>query len=353
MNITALIESREKNWQELEAFVARLNSFGGRASLMPEEVARFTALHRAVCADLALCRSYRLPPGTIAYLNDLVGRSHNLLYTDQSVTLRSCLRMLIHEAPYRIFNDKTFWTAMLLFWGPFFLSWFLAATSPGFAEKIVGQETLDAMEQMYSISFEEMESSSRFGMVGFYIQHNASIGLMCFALGALFMVPGILITLFNAVQLGTIFGYMTHSENSANFFEFVTAHGPFELTAIVLASGAGLRLGFSLIHTRGLAREDSIRLAAKEAVPIITVATLLFCFAALIEAFVSPNPMGFVKVLGIHPHAVKISIAVICTFMLLYYIVVLGYLQTLQRRRERGSQELFGLEHGEQIDVKE
>ena len=44
-----------------------------------------------------------------------------------------------------------------------------------------------------------------------------------------------------------------------HFFEFVTAHGPFELTAIALAAGAGLRLGVGLFATAGLTRLDSVR----------------------------------------------------------------------------------------------
>lgn len=332
MNVSALIKSREKNWQQLEESIHKLRQIGGLGKMSAEEIAHFTALHRAVCADLALCRSYRLPPGTAKYLNDLVGRSHNQLYRDQSITFASWMRMLMFEAPYRILIDKTFWVAMFLFWGSFLFCAFYAANSPDFAEKIVGSTTLNTMEDMYSVSFGELEPSRRLSMVGFYIFNNASIGLVCFAFGILYMVPGLLYTLFNGIFLGTIFGHMYQSAYSDHFFEFVTAHGPFELTAIVLASGAGLRLGFSLIHTRGLTRGDSLRLASREATPIISVATLLFCFAAVIEAFISPSPMSMLQYIGLQPRVVKSAIAILCAFTLIFYIFGLGTLQYLRKR---------------------
>ena len=54
--------------------------------------------------------------------------------------------------------------------------------------------------------------------------------------------------------LDTWLGLMVGGDN---FFEFVTAHGPFELTAIALAAAAGLRLGIGVFHTAGLTRRDS------------------------------------------------------------------------------------------------
>ena len=333
MNVAALIKSREPQWQELETYLTLLGSSFGKRKLTAEQVARFAALHRAACADLALCRSYRMPPGVIKYLNDLVGRSHNRLYRDQTVTLQSWLRMIFFEAPQRIFSDPAFWTAMCVFWGPFLFCAVWAANSPELAQKIVGQEMLDAFESQFEAGFNGMDFNHRLIAVGFYIRNNAGIGLTCFALGILVMIPGLMVTLFNAIFLGTLFGYMYGSAHSANFYEFVMAHGPFELTAIVLASGAGLRLGFSLIHTRGFTRHDSLRLAARETVPIITVATILFGMAAFIEAFISPSPMGFAEYIGLTPMLIKSAVAEICTLLLVLYIVFLGGMQTLEKRR--------------------
>ena len=153
-------------------------------------------------------------------------------------------------------------------------------------------------------------------MFGFYVWNNAGIGLRCFSMGLLLGVGGLFATLFNAVLLGTIFGHMTTVPQADHFFDFVTAHGPFELTAIVLSSAAGMRLGFSIISTGGLSRGDSLLRAGREAMPTMGAAILLFVGAALIEGFVSPSA---------EPYAVKVGVACLCTVLLLLYFFVLGF----------------------------
>ena len=100
-------------------------------------------------------------------------------------------------------------------------------------------------------------------MAGFYIQHNTTIGLQCFAWGLFFGLGSLYELLSNGMILGTVFGHMAVSPNARNFFTFVTAHGPFELTAIVFSGAAGLRLGSGLIDTQGQTRLASLRREAR------------------------------------------------------------------------------------------
>ena len=112
---------------------------------------------------------------------------------------------------------------------------------------------------------------------------NALPAACCWAIGGLFELT------FNAGFLGAAFGHMARAPQRANFYEFVTAHGPFELTAIVLSAAAGMRLGFSLVETRGLSRGASLRQAGQEAKTTISAAIILFALAAVIEGFLSPS----------------------------------------------------------------
>ena len=102
-----------------------------------------------------------------------------------------------------------------------------------------------------------------------------------------------------------------------NFFEFVTAHGPFELTAIVLSAGAGLKLGMSWIAPGQLTRGDSMRKVGGEALPIMGAAVVMFFLAAMIEGFVSP--VNYI------PFEVKQGVAAVSTMLLMFYFVVLGF----------------------------
>lgn len=339
MNIGELLESRKAQWQELEELLSKFGSVTHRRRMGAKDVTQFTALYRGACADLALSEAYQLPGGVVQYLNDLVGRAHNQLYRDQTVTFRTWMRTLMTETPRKIFADPCFWFTMFIFWVPFFTCMWLGASDPDFAAAIVSLEQLEQCEDMYSKPIWDNPPGDRARMVGFYIFNNAWIGMKCFALGILGVVPGVLITLYNACTLGAIFGHMVTVEGGShdNFFEFVTAHGPFELMAIVLAVGAGIRIGFSLIHTRGFTRGDAVAKSAKDATPIITAAVICFCVAAFIEGFISPVKLDIGTL--ITSHTVKKILAVVSAGLLFFYIIILGGLSHLAFKRSQRTEK--------------
>jgi uncharacterized membrane protein SpoIIM required for sporulation len=101
-----------------------------------------------------------------------------------------------------------------------------------------------------------------------------------------------------------------------NFFHFVRAHGPFELTAIVLSAGAGLRLGLAWIMPGQLSRGASLQKTGAEMMPVMCSAMVMFLFAAIIEGFLSPSAA---------PLWVKSGVAILSSVALAFYFVVLGF----------------------------
>ncbi len=316
MKVATLLEQRRKNWSELEQLcisMARLRRVGVPA----ETAARFAALYRAACADLALADAYQLPPNTVQYLHRLVARAHNQLYRSRRFDIRSWGRLLMVDVPQRLFHDRCVHVALLLFWSTFIGSALLAYYDPNWSAHAMPDAMRQQLEENFKDPLGARPAEANLQMAGFYIQHNTSIGLRCFAWGIL-VVPGLYETLTNALVLGAAFGYMGRPEviEGTHFFEFVVGHGPFELTAIALSAGAGLRLGLGWIHTGGLTRMKSLQQAANRAMPVMGSAMLLFFLAALIEGFVSPTAL---------PFPLKAAVAVFSSSLLMFYFVVLGY----------------------------
>lgn len=319
MKVSELLQQRRENWQELEQLCEEAQS-RRKSRISPAAVSRFASLYRAACADLALADAYQLPPNTVDYLHRLVGRAHNQLYRSRQFDLASWARLLLHEAPQRIFNDRCVQVAFCTFWGVFILSAVLAFSKslwPGYAEQILGEGMVEMLETNFKDPIKGRDASANYVMAGFYIHHNTGIGLKCFAFG-LAVIPGIFICIYNAAVLGASFGYMARPDVSEgmNFFHFVTAHGPFELTAIVLAAGSGLRLGWSWIFTNGYSRSASLRQTGEYCMPIIGAMMVLFFLAALIEGFLSPSSA---------PYWVKAAVAILSSGILLFYFVILGF----------------------------
>jgi uncharacterized membrane protein SpoIIM required for sporulation len=325
MNVAKLLENRREQWNELERLCdvmevrGRTDRSGREQHRGAAGITRFSSLYRSACADLALADAYQLPPGTVTYLHRLVARAHNQLYRANRFEPKRWGEIVFRQAPQQIFADPCVRVAAVIFFGLFSLSMYLAKQEtlfPTFASSMVGEEMLEQMEEMYEKPI-NASLDHYVPMSGFYIQHNTSIGLKCFAYGIL-ILPCLFALASNAIQLGTVFGYMARPDivGSDNFFEFVTAHGPFELTAITLAAAAGLRIGLGLFSTRGLARADSLRLSAYRAVPVMAASAVLFTLAALTEGFLSPSPL---------PYLFKAIWSVVSAGLISFYFVVLGF----------------------------
>jgi uncharacterized membrane protein SpoIIM required for sporulation len=320
MNVAKLIASREDQWQELEKLCSLR-----RADLKkdPDQLIRFSELYRGACADLALAESYQLPPQTVDYLHRLVAVAHNQLYRSSRLQWHHWYRVIFEDTPRAIFNEPCVHFCFVVFWGFFLAAAWLAyedAIWPDFANEVVGKQNLETFEEMYG-GFNGRGFGGNSLMTGFYIFNNAGIGLSCFV-SMLLLLPGLVTLSYNAVHLGAVFGYMFRpdlGDASVHFKTFVTAHGPIELTAIVLSAGAGLKIGMSWLITGGLSRLDSLYQTARESLPLAMSAVILFCLAALIEGFISPIPEDYV------PWWIKGAISVFTSLILMFYFVVLGY----------------------------
>jgi len=318
---TAVLERRQREWSELSGLCERLET--GPATVAVAERTRFALLYRGACADLALADHYQFPAGTVEYLHQLVSRAHTQLYRSRRFEYAAWSRTLLQAVPAQVLRDRCVWFSFVLFWSLFFLSGYFAWNDriwPNFAKSILTEGMIDQLEEMYAKPIDADRTSVQPFMASFYFKHNTSIGLSSFVGGAA-ILPGIAIEVFNAVTLGTVFGHMLRPDVPAreNFLTFVTAHGPFELTAIVLSAGAGLRMGWGWIHSRALQRMAALRQTARQSMPIMGSAIVMFFLAGLIESFVSGSQLDY---------SIKLSVAVLSTVLLTFYFGVLGWPRT-------------------------
>ena len=97
--------------------------------------------------------------------------------------------------------------------------------------------------------------------------------------GALFVL------VVNGIGIGTVFGHLQQIGYGDPLWRFVCGHAPFELTAIVLAGGAGLRLGLSLVAPGRHRRIDALAIAGAKGARLCLGVAFMLLVAAFIEAF--------------------------------------------------------------------
>ncbi len=202
MRVAERLAQRESAWRELDQLLIEL---ADRRKLSSAEVLRLGELYRSACTDLMLADDHDLPRETVAHLQALVARGHNLVYRATGFQFRDLGRALFYWAPRRLRHDPALRLATVVFWAVFLFAALLSAGRAGFASEILGEPFLEQFDHMYAEPFHaprhDGQERNDTMMAGFYIQHNTTIGLQCFAWGILLGLGSLYQLFSNALDL--------------------------------------------------------------------------------------------------------------------------------------------------------
>jgi uncharacterized membrane protein SpoIIM required for sporulation len=120
----------------------------------------------------------------------------------------------------------------------------------------------------------------------------------------------------NSLMIGAVFAHIANVGYGETFLPFVAGHSAFELTAIVLASAAGVRLGLAVLRGGSQSRGAAVREAARTAVPMLAGVIGMLLVAAAIEGLWSPAR-------GV-PAAAKYSVGVALWLLVAAWILLGG-----------------------------
>lgn len=276
------------SWQRLEQWLRTGSADAGEAA--PD----LPVAYRNLCQQLAVAKERQYTNQLIDRLNQLVMAAHHRVYRQQTLRRNTWARYLLAGFPQAVRAQiKYVWLATALFLLPALVMGIGSYHNDALIYAVMSPEQVLQFESMYDpgnqVMGRERGSDSDLQMFGFYIKNNIGIAFRTFAAGILFGLGSIFFLVFNGIYLGAVFGHVTRVGFTATFYPFVIGHGAFELTAIVLAGAAGLRLGQSLVDPGGHRRPVALRLASIEAMKIIYGTFLMLVIAAFLEAFWSSS----------------------------------------------------------------
>ena len=120
--------------------------------------------------------------------------------------------------------------------------------------------------------------------------NNMGVAIMAWAGGALAGLGALWIVLLNGFMLGAIVGATLPYAMAGRLLEFVAAHGPLELTLIVVSAAAGLAMGQALVAASDRPRRDVVREAAGRSLVVLGGCLPWFVLLGLVEGLISPAP---------------------------------------------------------------
>ncbi|MEP6994657.1 MAG: stage II sporulation protein M [Acidobacteriota bacterium] len=122
-------------------------------------------------------------------------------------------------------------------------------------------------------------------------RNNVGVALAGWAAGALAGIGALYILFLNGFLLGALFGVTLHYSLAGGLLEFVSAHGPLEITLILVTSAAGLRMGRALVEATDRRRRDVLRIAGRDSLRILLGCLPWFIPLGLVEGYLSPSPL--------------------------------------------------------------
>ncbi len=273
------VEQNTEKWRRYESLSSK--KFRGQPRNLSE-------LYGGITNDLAYARTYYPHRSIRIYLNKLAERAYLRLYRRRTKRVHGFLNFWTDDLPLALYQSRRELDISFLFFAvAMAIGIFSSVQDPDFARSILGSGYIAETESNIA-SGDPMgvyKSTEQFDMFFSITFNNLLVALRTYILGAFFGVGTLMIMLYNGVMVGTFQYFFVERGLFQESFLTIWMHGALEISAIVIAGGAGLTLGRGLLYPGTLPRMQAFRLGARRSIKIMLGLAPVFITAAFIEGF--------------------------------------------------------------------
>jgi uncharacterized membrane protein SpoIIM required for sporulation len=305
MDVDAFAAVHQQEWD-------RLAQLSRRRPRSAAEVDELVALYQRTATHLSMVRSGGGDPVLTSRLSRLVAQARAAVSGGHEPLLRELTRLAVVSVPAAMWRSRWWAAASAAFT-------LVVATALGawIVRSPTAQAAIDSPEARDIVNSKFADYYSEHPATAFAFKvwtNNAWVAALCVALG----ITGVMVVFLlfqNAVNLGAMAGLLISHGKADVFFGLIVPHGLLELTAVFVASGAGLQLFWAWVSPGPVSRSQSL---AREGRSMVTVAmglVVVLAVSGVVEAFVTPSPL---------PTWARIGIGVVVWAVFLAYVAVLG-----------------------------
>ncbi len=306
MDVDAYVAAHRDEWSRLETLLRRSRLTGAEAD-------ELVALYQRTATHLSVVRSASPDPALVGRLSTLVARARSAVTGSLDPAWRDAARFFVVGFPAALYRNWRWWVSV----GVAFLALatVIGAWVAGSPEVQASIATPDEIKQLVQQDFANYYSSNPAGSFAAQVWINNTWVAAQALVGGILIVPVILILVVNCVNVAVAAGLMAANGRLDLFLGLILPHGLLELTAVFVAAGAGLALGWTAIDAGPRRRLDALADRGRETVGMALGLLVVLLLSGLIEAFVTPSGL---------PTWARIGIGVLAELAFLAYVVVLG-----------------------------
>ena len=307
MDVDAFVRLHSPEWE-------RLGELTRRRRLTGAEATELVDLYQRTATHLSMVRSAAPDPALVGSLTQLVAQARARVTGAHAPMWREVLTFFRVGFPVAVWRARYWWIAAGL-------GFTLVAVAVGawVASTPAVQASLgtpEAIRQLVEEDFAAYYSSD--AAAGFAAQvwtNNAWVSALVLIAGAFFVLPAVYVLAQNAINVGIVGGLMVANGRGDVFFGLIAPHGLLELTAVFVAAGAGMRLGWQWFDPGPRPRSVALAQEGRAAVAIAMGLAVVLLVSGVIEGFVTPSPL---------PTWARIGIGALALGAFLAYVGIYG-----------------------------
>ena len=311
MDLDAYVAAHSREW-------ARLEQLLGKASrprrLEGAEVDELVDLYQRTATHLSVVQSAGRDAALVGRLSSLVARARATVAGGRRALLSDVVRFFTVDFPAICYRTRWWWIGATAFFlvVSFGLGVFIA-TSP---EAQLAVAPPEDVARLVNQDFENYYSSAPAqDFAARVFTNNAYVAAQSILFGVLLGIPVLYVLLTNAINVGIAGGLLAANDRTSLFFGLILPHGLLELTAVFVACGLGLKLGWTVVDPGGRTRSQALAEEGRSLVSGAIGLALVLLVSGIIEAFVTPSGL---------PTAARIGIGVVAEGLFLAYVFTLG-----------------------------
>lgn len=306
MDPALIAQSHHDDWK-------RLGALSGKNRLTPAQATEFIALYRAATKDLSKIRSQAPDSEVSLRLSSIVHRARIQLTSMPAGAGSAVSRFFLVSLPTALYSLRWWFVGVFVFFvGIAVISTVWISNDPSLLNLVGSEDDRRQLAERDFVNYYKENPNSYFA-VGVWT-NNAWIAVQWVVLGitGVYVVYGLIV---NALNMGVSGAVMFEFDRAGDFFSYILPHGIPEITCILIAAAAGLKICAAWVIPGPRTRRSAL---AHEARSLVTVAMglVIFLFASgMIEGFVTPSGL---------PVAVKITLGVALTGGIFAYAIGVG-----------------------------
>jgi uncharacterized membrane protein SpoIIM required for sporulation len=262
-------------------------SYEQMQSLNPDELAdRFVDITN----DLAYAKTFYPKSKTTAYLNGIASLLHQSIYKNKKEGTGRFADFWKSELPVLFYTYRRQLLYAFLFFVLSALIGILSAKyDDSFVRLILGDNYVNMTNENIAKGdpFGVYKGQSELPMFLMIAFNNLYVSLLMFVSGVFVSIGPVFFILKNGIMLGSFEYYFFSKGLGLESILVIWIHGTLEISAIIIAGGAGLVLGHGLLFPRTYTRAQAFAKSAKDGSKIALGILPIIVVAAIFESFVT------------------------------------------------------------------